>query len=170
MFFDMLAAVDRLSGETTLVLLARWIHISAAAIVVGGVFYQRIVLQRGLSRMDHATRDQAMRDCRRAFKHVVHACIALLLLSGVYNSVRLFAQYRANPAILHGLWGLHLLLAGAVFGLSLWMLSGAEHPRRRWITINLALLLMVIAAASSLKTLREVFHSSPALANPRSPQ
>src|SRR5690349_11682981 len=117
---------DRVDARAGIVILFRWMHVIAAALAIGGVFFMRVVLPAGLKELAPDVRQQVFLRCRRVFKMVIHSCILLLLLSGIYNSVRLFGQYRADPPLLHGLWGGHILLALVVFGISLWLLAGKE--------------------------------------------
>ncbi|MGE5610889.1 MAG: hypothetical protein ACM359_16685 [Bacillota bacterium] len=140
-----------------LTVIFRWLHIIAAALVIGGVFFVCLVLPAGMQTMDIQTHQNAVRAWRRVFKMVVHSCILLLLASGIYNSIRLFPRYAAQPGLLHGLWGGHLLLALVAFAMALWLLAGKE-PRpghRKWMLVNLLLLLLAVAVASALKTARE---------------
>jgi uncharacterized membrane protein len=132
-------------------------HIVPAALVIGGVFFMRIVLPRGLALLEPEAREQVFLKCRRGFKMTVHPCILLLLVSGTYNSIRLWSQYKANPPLFHSLWGGHVLLALIVIGLSLWLLAGKQPPKshRSWVMTNLILLLAVVAVASTLKYARE---------------
>jgi heme A synthase len=57
----------------------------------------------------------------------------------------------------HGLFGVHLLLALIVFGIALWLLAGKEPPanHKKWMAVNLVLMLLAVAAASTLKYVRE---------------
>ena len=54
-------------------------------------------------------------------------------------------------------FGLHVLLAIAVFTISLILLAGKEPPltHKKWMTVNLVLLMFVVAAASTLKWVRD---------------
>jgi heme A synthase len=91
------------------------------------------------------------------------------IVSGVYNSIRLFPQYKANPPMLHSLWGTHILLALVIFGISIYLLKGVEPPRnhRSWMKVNVGLMLVVILVASSLKWARE--HENPRMAPTKTP-
>jgi uncharacterized membrane protein len=147
-----------MDGSAVIAILFRWLHVVAAALAIGGVFFVRVILPVGLRTLDETSRTQVMLACRRVFKMVIHTCILLLLVSGIYNSIRLFPQYRVNPPLLHGLWGGHILLGLCVFGISLWLLSGKQPPASApgFMTLNLVLLLILVAVASSLKTAREM--------------
>jgi membrane protein YdbS with pleckstrin-like domain len=98
----------------------------------------------------------------------VHTSILLLLVSGSYNAVMNWHTYSAmTPKGLgHGLFGIHVLLALIVLGVLLWLFIGSE-PRKsylRWLAIDLLLMFLTIAAASTLKYARDSYvahsHSS----------
>ena len=144
--------------DVALSVLFRWLHVIFAALAIGGVFFMRVVLPAGIRHLDEATRDDVMLRCRRVFKYVIHSAILFLIISGTYNSIRLFDQYKG----LHGLWGTHLLLAFIVFGISLWLLMGKHSPSKhgRWSMVNLVLLIVLVAVASTLKNVRERRHGT----------
>ena len=143
-----------------LAILSRWLHLTAGAVAVGGVFYARIVMpiaMRTASADDPAVRPLVLR-ARRAFKMATHTCILFLLLSGTYNAVLNWPAYtRMGPGVGHGLFGLHLLLGLAALGVLLWQMVGREPPANhlRWMAVVLGLMLLAIAAASTLKYARE---------------
>lgn len=151
-----------------LIILARWLHVVAAAVAIGGVFFMRIVLPRALEAADLTTRQQVFARARHVFKYAIHTSILLLLLSGAFNSWRMWEQYSVKPGAMHALWGMHLVVALVVFGLSLWLLAGdAPPPSHRTVSaVNLMLLLIVVALSSTLKTVRET-HNPPARAGPQ---
>jgi uncharacterized membrane protein len=141
-----------------LVILSRFLHIAAACVAVGGVFFIRIVFPVGLKSLDSEPARATFLAVRRVFKMVVHTCILLLLISGIYNAIQNWHGYtQAGPGVGHGLFGLHLLLALSVFTIALWLLAGAEPPanHKRWMGINVVLVFLTIAAASTLKYVRE---------------
>ena len=143
-------------GDVLLVLM-RWLHIVPAAIAIGGVFFMRIVLPAGIAGLPDEQRGEVFLRCRRVFKMVIHSCIALLLLSGIINTLRLWDLYKQNAPVMHGLWGPHVLLALVVFGISIWLLKGTAPPasHRTWSMVNLVLLLTLVAVAGMLKAERE---------------
>ncbi len=148
--------------DAALTVLFRWLHITFAAIAIGGVFFMRIVLPAGLAALDPAQREEVFLRCRRVFKMAIHTSILLLLVSGIYNSIRLFPQYKAYPPLLH-VWGMHILVGLVIFGISIWMLMGRQAPagHKTWSLVTLVLLLILVALGSSLKTARER-HNPPA--------
>ena len=102
----------------------RYLHVIAAALAVGSLFFMRVILPRAIDHLDPATRDDVFSRARQVFKRLIHTCILLLLLSGVLNSIRLFPQYNAAKGVLHALWGMHLLLGLIVIAISIWLLAG----------------------------------------------
>lgn len=145
--------------DMLLPILSRYLHVVPATLVVGGLLFMRFVLPAALERSDLSAeaRDALFLRCRRVFKMVVHTSIALLLLSGAYNSYRLFGQYKADPAIFHALWGSHIVLALIVFALAIVVTWGQRPPaaHRTISAITLGLLLLLILVASTLKQVRE---------------
>jgi uncharacterized membrane protein len=149
-----------------LIILFRWIHLATACVAVGGVFFIRVVFPIGLKSLDAEPARTMLLRTRRVFKMVVHTCILLLLISGTYNAIQNWQGYTAaGPGVGHGLFGVHLLLALIVFGVALWLLAGPEPPadHKKWMGFNLVLLFLAIAAASTLKYVRE--HAKPSTNN-----
>ena len=144
-------------------ILFRYIHVVAACVAVGGAFFMRFILPQGTRDLDAEKKDYVFLRSRRAFKMVVHTSILAFLVSGIYNAIKLFPQYKANPPLLHGLWGVHLLMGLAVFAISIVLLKGVEPPRshRGWMKANVALMLLTILAASTLKWARERENAQP---------
>jgi uncharacterized membrane protein len=139
------------------VISSRWVHVISACLVVGGVFFIRFILPKGLALLDETQAQSVLLAVRRRFKMLVHTVILLLLLSGIYNTYLAWDKYNLDKAVLHALWGTHVLLAALVFTISLYVLAGPQPPKthRKLMAINFVLLLCVVAAASSLKWARE---------------
>ena len=139
------------------VILSRWVHVISACLAIGGVFFIRFILPKGLALLDEAQAESVLLAVRRRFKMLVHTVILLLLLSGIYNTYLAWDKYKLDEAVLHALWGTHILLAALVFTISLYVLAGRQPPKahRKLMAINFVLLLCAVAAASSLKWARE---------------
>jgi uncharacterized membrane protein len=140
-----------------LVILSRWLHVVAACLVIGGVFFTRLVLPQGLSILEPDLQTAVLLRTRRAFKMVIHSSILLLLLTGTFNGYLALPTYNLNPPLLHSLLGLHVLLGLIAFALVLYVLAGKRPPpsHRMIVAVNLAVLLLAVAAASTLKWARE---------------
>lgn len=136
--------------------LMRYLHIMSAVLAVGGAFFLLVLLPGGLRLVDEPRRDEVLLKIRRAYKLTVHPCILGLLVSGVYNTVRLWPAYKLNTARHHSLWGPHLLLGLAVMGISLWLLAGSSlrTNHRKWLKVNIALMFVVVLLSSTLRWVR----------------
>lgn len=148
-----------------LAIFSRWIHIVSACVAVGGVVFMRVLLPVGLSALDSTEqREQVLLRTRRVFKMFIHTAILLFLLSGIYNSVLTWAVYNTNPPVLHSLWGTHVLLALIAMAMLLYVLAGSRPPAAhgRWMAASLVVLLLAVAAASTLRWARQ--HVAPGAA------
>ena len=145
----------------------RWLHVSTAAVAIGGVFFMRVVVPIGLSGLDPDSRHKVMLRLRRGLKMVIHPCILLFLISGIYNVCIGWYRYSV-PGVRplgQALIGTHMLLAVIVFTISLILLAGAEPKpwAKTGMTLNLILLFLTIGAASAVKWVRE--HPKPTRAH-----
>jgi uncharacterized membrane protein len=151
-------------------ILSRWLHVLTACVALGGVFFMRIILPVGLRLLEPDQRLAVLLKIRRVFKMVIHTSILLLLVTGVYNSYLAFPKYSLDPALNHPIWGTHILLALGVFAISLYLLAGPTLKKNhlQWLTVNLILLALTVAAASTLKFAREktVADHAAAIARP----
>jgi uncharacterized membrane protein len=138
-------------------ILMRYIHVVSAVLAVGGAFFIRTVLPGAIEPLDSEQREAVFLRCRRGFKLIVHPAILGLLISGIYNTLRNWKWYLANPKLMHAFFGVHLLLALVVVSISIWLLAGKEAKRGhlKWMRINITLMLLTIAAASCLKWARD---------------
>jgi uncharacterized membrane protein len=140
-----------------LVILSRWLHVVSACLAIGGFFFVRLVLPRGVAILEPDLQTAVLLKTRRTFKMVIHSCILLLLVTGIFNSIVGLRTYNLNPPVLHTLLGIHVLLALLAFGLLLYVLAGLRPPpsHRKLVALNLVVLLLAVAAASTLKWARE---------------
>lgn len=139
------------------IILSRWVHIVMACLVIGGVFFARFIFARELRVLEPEPARQLLLRTRRKFKMLIHTAILLLLITGIYNTYLAWDNYKLDEAVLHALWGTHILLAALAFAISLYVLAGAQPPRahRTLMAVNFVILLLVVAAASTLKWARE---------------
>ena len=143
--------------------LFRWLHIMPACLSIGGVFFMRFVLPVGLTVLEPPQRTAVFLRCRRVFKFVIHVSILFFLISGTYNYIANRAIYHQVKPASHILFGIHALLAVMVFTISLVLLAGKEPPapHRQWMLLNFVLLMLVVAAASTLKWVRDHAPATP---------
>lgn len=140
-----------------LTILLRWVHVVTACVAVGGVFFVCVVLPIGLGVLPPEQKEAAFLKTRRVFKMVFHTAILLLIISGTYNTIANFPKYNLQPFPLHMILAIHLLLALVAFSIAIYVLAG-KTPRanhRKLMAINLIILFLVVAAASTLKSARE---------------
>jgi uncharacterized membrane protein len=140
-----------------LVITVRYIHIVTACVLFGGAFFFRVLLPIGVRGLDPQMQETVLLRCRRGFKMVVHSAFLLLLLTGGYSAVLHWHIYTLNPPVMHGLFGLHLLLG--LGGLVLLMIvTAGREPLRSYLSIAkvaLVILFLAVLAASTLKWERE---------------
>src|SRR5580658_4084532 len=135
----------------------RWMHIAAACAAVGGVLFIRVIVPIGLRELGSEAREATFLRMRRMFKMVIHSCITLLLISGIYNSMRNWDAYNQVPSLAQPLWGTHVLLGLVIFAIALWLLAPKTPPagHARWMMVNLILMAATLAVAAGLKYVRD---------------
>lgn len=157
--------------QLTLYTLTRILHVGTAIVLVGGIFFVRFLLMpaatRVLSEADHTKLRAAVME---GWKKYVHAGIGLFLLSGGINYYRVIAErsHKGDP-LYHALLGTKMLLALVIFfiasalvGRSAKFESLRQHGRK-WLGVNLALALIIVAISGFLKVRGTV--PAPAAAN-----
>ena len=140
-----------------LIVCSRWLHVLSAALVIGGLFFIRVILPLGLAQADPASREAVFLRCRRAYKMTVHPCILFLLLTGAFNTWRAWDDYKLARPLGHAFWGTHLLLGLIAIVIALIALAPRQPPKwhKTAAAANLVILFLAVAAASSLKYVRE---------------
>ncbi len=94
--------------------LLRWVHITSAAVLVGGVAYARLVEAPVLRALADDERKEAWQALTARYGPLVYASIAGLLVSGVY---RLLA-HPGHTAYYHLWFGIKMLAALHIFAAS----------------------------------------------------
>ncbi|HTX35873.1 MAG TPA: hypothetical protein VME43_12670 [Bryobacteraceae bacterium] len=103
----------------------RWLHISSVVTLIGGMIFGRAVLIPAAGKLSDETRTALGERAAAAFRPLVGAAIAALLVSGTYNIV-------SNPGHTvkyHILLGVKLLLVMHVFAVS-WLLVQPNYAHR----------------------------------------
>lgn len=141
-------------------LLARWAHILAAIVAVGGTFFARFVLLPSQGVLSDADREALHDAMRRRWSKIVAASIAFLLISGLYNIAVIEAKTTApmDYGWYRPLFGVKFLLAIIIFGIAS-LLSGrteaAQRMRQRarfWMNVNIVLAVLVVCISGILRT------------------
>jgi putative copper export protein len=139
--------------------LLRFIHIVSAVVSVGGAVFLLVALPAGLRLVDESRRDEVLLKVRRAFKMTVHPAILGLIVSGIYNTMKLWPPKEEMSVVAprwHPFWGPHVVLGAVVMGISIWLLAGKtlRTNHRRWLRVNVALMMLVILAGSTARWAR----------------
>lgn len=121
--------------------LARWLHIASAALLVGGLAYARAVAVPALETLPDDERAEAWRRLAWRFRPLVLAMIAGLLVSGVSNLL----IHRGHTQFYHMLFGIKMLLAAHVFAVS--FLAVREPKPSRMTSAVISGLLVILLAA-----------------------
>ncbi len=145
--------------ELILYSLSRILHVGTAIVVVGGTFFIRFVLfpaaAQNLADDVHARLRDAVIG---TWKKVVHAGIALFLLTGGLNYYRVIAKgtHKGDP-LYHALLGTKILLALVIFFLASVLVGrspafeGLRRNAPRWLLVNFVLAAIIIAISGFLK-------------------
>ena len=94
----------------------------------------------------------------RRWTKVLHACIALILLSGLYNTIVQFPRHRGQP-LYHSLWGIKVILALVLFFIAIAVLGKSaafERMRQKrplWMSVNIGLAAVIVLISNILKNM-----------------
>ena len=146
-------------ASTALAIVVRWIHLASVIVAVGGtVFIRLIVHPTARATLPSEVGSQFGPALLRRWTRVLHSCIALILLSGAYNTVVQFARHKGQP-LYHGLWGTKVLLALALFFIAIAVTGRSpafERMRQKrplWMGVNIALAAVIVLISNILKSL-----------------
>jgi uncharacterized membrane protein len=145
-----------------LLLVMRWAHILAAITAVGGILFMRFVLAPSAAAvLDDATHQKLRAAILKRWQHVVHTCILLFLVSGLYNYLTVTQFLHPDQPIYHMLFGIKFILAIVVFALALGLTStrGWAEPFRKntklWTSVLAGVAVVVVAISGILRALPE---------------
>jgi putative copper export protein len=108
-----------------LYVIMHWLHISSVAALVGGLLYARLAMSPASGTFAPEAREALSERAAAAFRPVVIAAIAGLLVSGMYNIL----SSPGHSVRYHIALGIKVLLAVHVFAVSL-LIVRPNHPRR----------------------------------------
>ncbi|GMV91503.1 MAG: hypothetical protein AMXMBFR82_12810 [Candidatus Hydrogenedentota bacterium] len=145
---------------STVVLLMRWAHILAAVTAVGGVLFIRFVLMPSASAvLDDETHQKLRAAIMKRWQHIVHTCILLFLVSGLYNYLAVTRFLHDNQPAYHMIFGIKFLLAIVIFALALGLTSTKgwakvfREKSKMWTTLLAVLAITVVALSGVLRNL-----------------
>lgn len=141
-------------------LVSRWLHVLPAIALVGGTLFMRLSYVPATQECDASA--ELREAVRKKWAKIVMISIALLLISGLYNSAIKSIGYELSP-LYNGLLGLKILLGFAIFYLAS-VLSGrsdkAKAFRQRelhWLNILCVLMIITVLIAGYMKMSSSAF-------------
>ncbi len=152
-----------MSTELAILVLARWVHILSAIVLVGGALFLWCALWPALRDVaDDEARSRLQAAVAGRWRKLAMAAIGLLLLSGMYNFV-VSSIPRAKEAdvtaVYHAIFGVKFLAAIGVFFLTSVLLGRAPAFDRmratpgKWLALNALLAVAVVLLSGVLKNL-----------------
>ncbi len=157
---EILARVEppTIDGTYLVNLLMRVLHITFAAMLVGGLLYRRLVLVgNDLDRSD----DESM---RRPWAMWVGVASGVLLLSGFYNTwlYLLSGQYEKLSPVYHAAWGLKFLLALALMTLAALLAGRSNFARKlqkqetKWLNVAIAIAILIFTTGAVMRSFSKI--------------
>ncbi len=141
-------------------LVLRWVHILAAVIAVGGVFFMRVVLMPAARSLPDEAPDTFRQKLLARWRPVIHSCMGLLLLSGLVRIFTVVPLHKSQIAY-HAALGIKVMLALIMFviGAALVGRNPAFDEMRKssakWLLLSLALAVVVVCLGGFLGLLPE---------------
>ncbi|MGA3098915.1 MAG: hypothetical protein ABSF25_20865 [Bryobacteraceae bacterium] len=127
--------------------LMQWLHISSAAVLVGGLIYARLAMTPASEALAPEGRDALGERAAAAFRPLAFAAIAGLLISGFYNVI----STPGHSLRYHAWLGLKLLLAAHAFAIVILIVHPKRQRRPRLMMSACVSGLIVIFIAAYLK-------------------
>lgn len=139
--------------------LFRWLHIGPVIISIGGAFFMRFILlpSTGESLPD-PQRQQLRAAVMGRWRKVVHICIGLILVSGLFNVYHAIVVV-GKPVMYHMLFGVKLLAALGVFFIASALVSRSEAfarmraDSRKWLGVLIGLAALIVILSGVMKNL-----------------
>lgn len=149
--------MDSLLAVNAVDLLSRWVHVGTAIVVVGGSVFMRFVLMPAAEELSDEQHQALRQRVLKTWQKFVMAGIALFLLSGFYNYIKVAMPQHDGDGLYHALMGIKILLALGVFFLASALtgrspaLEGIRQNAKRWLAVTILLATVIVAIAGFLK-------------------
>lgn len=133
-------------------IVSRWLHIGSAIVLLGGAICLKFVVGPVLQNQSQELKDAV----RGRWKRFVHAAIAGLLLSGIYNYIKAFPLHRGD-GLWHAMVDTKIVLALGVFFLASVLVGRSKGTQKfrdnaaQWTTISILLGLLIVAMSGLVK-------------------
>ena len=149
-----------MTPDLILPILARWAHVIAAIIPVGGaIFIRFVLLPSAESVLDDETHDKLRTTMWRRWQLMVHVSIGFLIISGFYNYLVVMRPLHEDQPLYHALFGIKFLIALVVFLLAILLTSRKKYSERFrnnarfWMGILVTCALIVVMISGVMKNL-----------------
>ena len=148
-------------------ILSRWVHILCVVVVVGGAVFMRVVLMPAADEaLSPELHEQLRARVIRRWKKIVHAGVALLMVSGGYNFYMAIHD-QVPPKPYHAIFLAKLLMALAVFFFAVALTSSSpgfarlRENSRKWLGVQITLAVLIIMLSGVLKSLHQAALAAP---------
>ena len=138
-------------------LLSRWLHVLPAIALVGGTIFMRFAfVSANGSQSDEAT-EAFCNQVRKRWSMVVKVSIALLLISGLYNSFLKATTFKLD-IVYNALLLVKIILALAIFFFASVLTGKSDSAKKfqgneaKWLTVNVLLSVVLVCIAGFLKS------------------
>jgi hypothetical protein len=144
-----------------LLLVSRWIHLSAAILAIGGAAFMLLaLLPSAKSTLDDEAHQRLREAVRKRWAPWVHTCIALLLITGATNFLILALPPRIKPMPYHAIFGVKFLMALGIFFLATALVGRSpgfatlRENSRTWLGAILLLAAIIVLLSGLLSQVR----------------
>ena len=142
----------------------QWLHVMAAVLAVGGVFFMRFILYPAMhgQGIDAESRSTVASRILPRFRMMIHTCIAVLLATGTYRFIRQLPKLK-DWTEYHAIFGIKVLLSLVVFGIAIALTmppaanpNAIQRKREKWMLVNFVLGALVVLLSAYLRRLWDV--------------
>jgi hypothetical protein len=142
-------------------LISRWFHIAAAIVAVGGAAFTLFALiPAAKATLTDDVHERLREAIRSRWSKFVHACVAVLFVTGALNFAILAIPPKIEPMPYHAIFGVKFLAALAVFFIAEALVSRGpgfakiRQQRTKWLGILLSLAALIVLLSGVLNQVR----------------
>jgi putative copper export protein len=154
---------------------SRWLHIVAAVAAAGGAIFMKLALHPAAETLPEEPRRALKEAVRSRWAKVVMIAITVLLATGLFNFITIVKRYDFAGTPYHMVFGIKFLLAMIIFFLASVLVGRSDLAKRArekagsWLTLLVALIVVLLALSSFLKVLPHKDKVAPPAAAVESP-
>ncbi|MCP4642851.1 MAG: hypothetical protein GY851_20555 [bacterium] len=149
-----------MSTALVIPILARWMHILAAVVAVGGTFFAWCALAPSAREtLDDESQRRLWSAIRTCWQRITHTCILFFLASGFYNYLLITRFNHRGQPLYHALFGIKFLIALPVFALAIALTSQRpwanpiQSRSRTWTGVLVVLAVAVVLVSGVMKNI-----------------